>query len=572
MKKPLFTKTIQLMIWLMLMIAVIGLVLGHRLMLYYFEKEKEDITNGIRQYFELNDNSFRQLNQELLFIAANDANVKGLTSMENVQEPDYKALLNYNIDVAAVQMRLQNIVSVYGNKYYVWLYEAKSDTFIDYGNNDYKLRTDFREIIGKQIEEKNIKLSQNGRWFIEEQRYICSTLRFGNVYIGTWIDLEDYLDNIMKLKISPSFMVSILDQDENPVRNKRYLYGDITDIDDMESGEKGLSNFTIKEKGAKSDFSIVIRIYQKWYENSHFLQMVLVLVSLGFLLVVLSFSVYLRNKVLHPILRFYNQIAANSGIQKINVNEGVVELDEAARMLNVLIDEVHALELDNYVQKTKRQEAELGFAQQQIRPHFFINCLNVIYSMAQLNKKQNIQDLCVDISDYMRLLFQANTDLVPVLQELDMIDKYLKVMNSVYGQDFMYSLTKECELAGDIMPPLLIQTFVENSIKHGGKEERLFISVVIKKECSVNTNKLCISIQDSGIGFPEEVLEKLNRGEEIQKTAGHQIGIQNVLQRLKLIYETDYELLFQNLGSGAKVTIRIPERKAEAVKDEYPGG
>ncbi|WP_270560334.1 sensor histidine kinase [Eisenbergiella tayi] len=572
MKKPLFTKTIQLMIWLMLMIAVIGLVLGHRLMLYYFEKEKEDITNGIRQYFELNDNSFRQLNQELLFIAANDANVKGLTSMENVQEPDYKALLNYNIDVAGVQMRLQNIVSVYGNKYYVWLYEAKSDTFIDYGNNDYKLRTDFREIIGKQIEEKNIKLSQNGRWFIEEQRYICSTLRFGNVYIGTWIDLEDYLDNIMKLKISPSFMVSILDQDENPVRNKRYLYGDITDIDDMESGEKGLSNFTIKEKGAKSDFSIVIRIYQKWYENSHFLQMVLVLVSLGFLLVVLSFSVYLRNKVLHPILRFYNQIAANSGIQKINVNEGVVELDEAARMLNVLIDEVHALELDNYVQKTKRQEAELGFAQQQIRPHFFINCLNVIYSMAQLNKKQNIQDLCVDISDYMRLLFQANTDLVPVLQELDMIDKYLKVMNSVYGQDFMYSLTKECELAGDIMPPLLIQTFVENSIKHGGKEERLFISVVIKKECSVNTNKLCISIQDSGIGFPEEVLEKLNRGEEIQKTAGHQIGIQNVLQRLKLIYETDYELLFQNLGSGAKVTIRIPERKAEAVKDEYTVG
>lgn len=372
MKKPLFTKTIQLMIWLMLMIAVIGLVLGHRLMLYYFEKEKEDITNGIRQYFELNDNSFRQLNQELLFIAANDANVKGLTSMENVQEPDYKALLNYNIDVAAVQMRLQNIVSVYGNKYYVWLYEAKSDTFIDYGNNDYKLRTDFREIIGKQIEEKNIKLSQNGRWFIEEQRYICSTLRFGNVYIGTWIDLEDYLDNIMKLKISPSFMVSILDQDENPVRNKRYLYGDITDIDDMESGEKGLSNFTIKEKGAKSDFSIVIRIYQKWYENSHFLQMVLVLVSLGFLLVVLSFSVYLRNKVLHPILRFYNQIAANSGIQKINVNEGVVELDEAARMLNVLIDEVHALELDNYVQKTKRQEAELGFAQQQIRPHFLL--------------------------------------------------------------------------------------------------------------------------------------------------------------------------------------------------------
>ncbi len=81
MKKPLFTKTIRLLIWLMLMIAVIGLVLGYRLMLFYFVHEKEDITLGVGQYFELNDNRFRQLNQELLFIAANDASVKSKASL-----------------------------------------------------------------------------------------------------------------------------------------------------------------------------------------------------------------------------------------------------------------------------------------------------------------------------------------------------------------------------------------------------------------------------------------------------------------------------------------------------------
>lgn len=560
MKKPLFTKTIRLLIWLMLMIAVIGLVLGYRLMLFYFVHEKEDITLGVGQYFELNDNRFRQLNQELLFIAANDASVKGLTSMGNVKEPDYKSLLNYNMDVSAVQMRLQNIVSVYGNQYYLWLYEAKSDTFIDYGENDYQQRMAFRQLIDQQITEKNIKISQNGRWFIEAQQYVCSTLRFGNVYIGVWVDLDDYMADIMELNLSSSFTVSVLDENDNHVRIKSFNYGQVTDLDAWESGENE-SAFTVTEKGSKSDFSVIIRIYQKWYENSYFLQIVLVLVSLGFLLVIISFSAYLRKKVLAPVLRFYNQIAANTGSRNLSVNEDLVELDEAARMLKSLMDEVHALELDNFVQKAKRQDAELGFAQQQIKPHFFINCLNVIYSMAQLNKKENIQELCVDISDYMRLLFQANSDLVPVIQELDMVDKYLKVMKSVYGQEFMYSLTQECELTDEVMPPLLIQTFVENAIKHGESEERLSIGVSIEKESGAG--RMCICIQDSGVGLPPEMTEQLNRGEVPQKKGGHQIGIKNVLQRLRLVYGADYELHFQNMESGTRVTVRIPERKAE---------
>lgn len=558
MKKPLFTKTIRLLIWLMLMIAMIGLVLGYCLMLFYFAHEKEDITQGVRQYFELNDNRFRQLNQELLFIAANDTSVKGLSSMGNVIEPDYKTLLDYNMDVSAVQMRLQNIVSVYGNSYYVWLYEARSDTFIDYGDNDYQHRMAFRKIIEEQIAGKNIKTSQNGRWFIEAQQYVGSTLRYGNVYIGVWIDLDDYMADIMELNLSSSFAVSLLDQNDNPVRIKSYFYGEIKELEIIENVNNESAYFTITEKGSKSDFSIVIQIYQKWYENNYFLQIVLVLVSLGVLLAIISFSAYLRKKVLWPVLHFYNQIAASTGSSSLSVSEDLVELDEAARMLNTLIDEVHTLELDNYVQKTKRQEAELGFAQQQIKPHFFINCLNVIYSMAQLNKKQNIQELCVDISDYMRLLFQANTDLVPVMQELDMIDKYLKVIQNVYGQDFMYSLEQECELAEDVMPPLLIQTFVENAIKHGESEEQLFIWVVIQKESAGDTDRLCIWIQDSGIGFPPGMTEQLNRGEVPHKQGGHQIGIKNVLQRLKLVYGEDYELKFENLEKGTRVTVKIP--------------
>ncbi len=557
-KKAVFTRSIQLMIWMLVMISVIGFLLGQWLMRFYLDREQETIRGNIHRFIELNDNKYRQLNQELLYIAANDSNVKAIAAMAENENPDYRELLNYNINLSQVKSRLQNVVSVYGSEYYVWLYEARTGTFIDFGAGDFAEKTEFRELIGQQTKEEAIPLSQNGKWFIMDGKYICTSLRFANVYIGTKVETDAYLNSIMKMKMTPCYLAGILDEDGRVVCAKQYDHGLITDVENME-GDGVRYQLTIREQGEKSNFTILFRIQQKWYENANILQMAVIAASLVILSVIIFYSVYLRKKVLRPILNFYHEITSYTGLTKISVTEDVAELDSVAGMLNNLLDEVHKLELDNYEQKTKRQEAELGFAQQQIRPHFFINCLNVIYGMAQLNQKENIQELCVDISDYMRILFAENKDLVSMSQELDMIDKYLSVMGRVQGQKLTYTLQKNCSLEGAVMPPLLIQTFVENSIKHGEQEEETRICVTI--DAVKEQGALTIEIQDSGVGFSDEVLEKLKRGEPLHKRAGYQIGISNVIQRLKLLYGDDWELVFCNNSQGAKVRVRIPDRR-----------
>lgn len=555
-KKAVFTRSIQMMIWMLVMISVIGFLLGQWLMRFYLDREQEAIRGNIHRFIELNDNKYRQLNQELLYIAANDSNVKAIAAMAENENPDYRELLNYNINLSQIKSRLQNVVSVYGSEYYVWLYESRSKTFIDCGVGDFAEKTEFRELIGQQTREAAIPLSQNGKWFIMDGKYICTSLRFANVYIGTKVETDAYLNSIMKMKMTPCYLAGILDEDGRVVCAKRYDRGLITNIENMDEDDMSYQ-LTIREQGEKSNFSIVFRLQQKWYENANILQMAVITVSLMILSVIILYSVYLRKKVLRPILNFYHEITSYTGLARISVTEDVAELDSVAGMLNNLLDEVHKLGLDNYEQKTKRQEAELGFAQQQIRPHFFINCLNVIYGMAQLNQKENIQELCVDISDYMRILFAENKDQVLLLQELDMIDKYMSVMGKVQGQKLTYVLQKKCGLQGVVIPPLLIQTFVENSVKHGQQEEEIRICVSI--DCDEQERMLTVEIQDSGAGFSDEVLRKLKCGEPLHKRVGYQIGISNVIQRLKLLYGENWELLFCNNSQGANVRIRIPD-------------
>lgn len=555
-KKAMFTRSIQIMIWLLVMISVIGFALGQWLMRFYLNREQETIEETIHRFIELNDDKYRQLNQELLYIAANDSNVKAIAGMAGEGNPDYRQLLNYNINMSQIKSRLQNVVSVYGSEYYVWLYEARSGSFVDFGEGDFAEKTEFREEVERQLDEKEITLSQNGKWFIMDEKYVCTSLRFANVYIGTRMEIDAYLNSVMKLNVGSCYLAGIVDEDGRVVCAKKFDHGAITNVENIE--EDGMNyHLTIREQGEKSNFSILFRLRQNWYENAYVLQMAVIIASLVTLTLIVLFSFYLKRKVLSPILTFYREITSYSGLSAIRATENVAELDLVAGMLNNLLDEVQKLELDNYEQKTKRQEAELGFAQQQIRPHFFINCLNVIYGMAQLNQKENIQELCVDISDYMRILFAENKDQVPVLKELDMIDKYMSVMGKVQGQKLTYVLQKKCGLQGAVMPPLLIQTFVENSVKHGQQEEEIWICVTI--DCDGQEQMLTVEIQDSGVGFSEEVLTKLKCGEPLHKRAGYQIGISNVIQRLGLLYGDQWDLVFCNNSQGALVRIRIPD-------------
>ena len=541
------------MIFLMFLLAVISLILGQFAIRSSYKNESERIEKNARQYFDMYNKSLKQLNAELLFVAINDANVKKLTYFGEDWQRDSKTILDYYFTRADIKAQLKKIVTIYGSEYYLWLYESNTDSYIDYGINDYSYRERFKETIHDQLAVDSVLLTQSYKWSVMDENYICTAFRYGTVYIGAWISIDDYFSNIMKQPISSDYIVSMYDNRSSLIRSSENRNNVISVLDKNDAPDIDDYTIVIDEKDIDNDFTIKIKCLHKWYENNDITQMIIILISLTILLSTFLFALYLYRHILQPIIGFYNQIAVYSGKQKLRADSRVVELDSAANMLNLLMDEIHTLELEKYKQKIKLKEVELGFVQQQARPHFYINCLNVIYGMAQLNLKDGIQELCINISDYMRYLFRKNMELVPVIQELDMINKYLNVVSEIYDQNFIYEANVDADMDSIAMPPLLIHTFVENSIKYGCCDD----SLSLKVDVHIREQYLYISIQDSGIGFPPDILEAFRQKKIISKS-GHKIGIMNVQLRLSLLYRDDHSLSLENNENGAAVFIKIP--------------
>lgn len=559
-RKPVFTKAIQLLICLLIGISVIGLLLGQVLVSNYRNNAFQSSENAIRKYVEIYNNTFSQLNQELQYLAMSDSNIQRLSERDAQDTPE-QALIHHNLEKMRVLNRLNSVANVYGTQYSIWVYDTKSGSLVNYGKNDYASRMEFYRQLQEQIDSGELTVSKSGQWYVSNNQYLCTAFHYRNIYIGAWLCLQDYVQDIVEQDFASFYSVELRDKDGIVLQALENREGKIQSREDEVS--KGLVSYTFSVNEMQSEVELDFSIRQNWYENGNLLQVVIVVMALAVLIAVLLFAVYVKNRILQPILQFYNQIVDGDGKQAFEISEQAVELDKAAELLNHLSEEVQNLQLKQYRQQIQIQKAELGFAQQQIRPHFFLNCLNVIYSMAQLNQKENVQEMCVNISEYLRLLLGCNSGFLPLKKELELTESYLQITQKVYGQTFGYRIERDCEIEEVEVPPLMIQTFVENSIKYGEKEAGIFIQIGIHKCIQAEDERLCVEIQDNGVGFDEKILQGIQDGTYQSMRNGYQIGIGNIRQRMDLLYHGNYHMEIGNNETGAIVKIDIPMNRSE---------
>ena len=205
----------------------------------------------------------------------------------------------------------------------------------------------------------------------------------------------------------------------------------------------------------------------------------------------------------------------------------------------------------------------LAVLQLQIRPRFFLNCLNTIYSMAQTQLYEEIMKMSMITSNYFRYIFQNTQDLVPVKNELEHIKNYMEIQKMRYGDTFSYEIHAEEGTENIRIPPILIQTFIENAIKHSNTFDE---PIIIRTDIAWMTaggnshENIQIQVMDTGCGFSEDILQSLNSAIPLEPQNGHRIGITNAIQRLNLLYgQGEAVITFSNLPSGgACVTILLP--------------
>lgn len=199
--------------------------------------------------------------------------------------------------------------------------------------------------------------------------------------------------------------------------------------------------------------------------------------------------------------------------------------------------------------------AEYKALRAQIEPHFLFNALNTIASFCRTNPVR-ARELILDLSNYFRQTLNRREDFVTMRREISFLNSYLSIEKARFGNRLAINIDIPDELQDAKMPAFVLQPLVENSIKHGILPKADGGSVTVKAEFL--GEDIGISVEDDGVGMNVDKVEEV-------KTFWPGIGLDNVNERLKLIYPNNYGLEISSVkGSGTKVNFKIKREVMEA--------
>ena len=191
-------------------------------------------------------------------------------------------------------------------------------------------------------------------------------------------------------------------------------------------------------------------------------------------------------------------------------------------------------------------EQQLEYLRYQINPHFFMNTLNNIHALVDIDSEK-AKDTILELSRMMRfVLYEGNKQSVPLSRELDFIRHYVALMQLRYTDKVRIDLDLPSEVQDRQIPPLILITFIENAFKHGVSYQH---ESFVEMKVSVEGDELHFTCRNSKAGASPNPPEQ-------GKTGG--VGLANVRKRLNLLYGENYSLRIHNVADVYSVELAIP--------------
>lgn len=273
------------------------------------------------------------------------------------------------------------------------------------------------------------------------------------------------------------------------------------------------------------------------------------------------------NRLLLPMKQFVGSLKNTEEEQWINENgdNNILELEMASKEFKGLLRKIKALKIDIYEKELEKQKTELETMQMQIRPHFYLNCLNLIHSMADMGQRQEIIGLTKMLSDYMRYVMRDAHAMTTLEDEVGFVRNYVQIQQIRYGKEaFSFEVIMDQGMEEYKVPAMLVHNFVENAVVHTvSLDSYVEITLYVVLERYEDGKYLYLCISDTGGGFPEKILEAARSEKPVYYDGRKHIGISNSVKRLRLLYGERAKISFSNMdeGYGAVVEVRIPAQK-----------
>lgn len=239
------------------------------------------------------------------------------------------------------------------------------------------------------------------------------------------------------------------------------------------------------------------------------------------------------------------------------------ELVAIRTALEHLVEQKVRLTRENEDRIQEKNHAMLQYYQLQTRSHFFLNCLKSIYSMTEKGQTEKTKRMILCFSNHLRYIFHDTLSLVTLESELAEVGDYYQIIQLDRQTPVLLDVEVPDELMCCRVPPLTIQTFVENSYKYNNDGSKL-LRFRIQADRIVLDGKtyLRLRLSDNGKGYSQEVLDSLEDIGEVFET--HHVGIKNLRRRIGILFDGDYQIAFRNGHDGGAVTvIYLPIEKGE---------
>lgn len=219
----------------------------------------------------------------------------------------------------------------------------------------------------------------------------------------------------------------------------------------------------------------------------------------------------------------------------------------------------YLLNLENSVQRQKElNETQIRMMQAQLNPHFLYNTLDSMKWLGVTHGVPKVATLATNLATILRASISEG-EFVTLQQELELIERYIDIQSIRFEDRFTCEIDIDDKFQSCLVPKLVLQPLVENSIIHGleGRDDG-YIKVSAEEQDSV----LVLTVSDNGRGIPEEILEKINSSDEL-KPGGH-LGLYNVDRIIRLHYGDQYGISAENVpGEGSRVQLRLPIQREE---------
>lgn len=286
------------------------------------------------------------------------------------------------------------------------------------------------------------------------------------------------------------------------------------------------------------------KLFTEWRNSKNFTILLLMIMIIIIYMVGRIFSRYITNNI-ENIIKLQGEIGTGDFIVEVkdqyvddemgqlqkslnkmqkNIKHKIDSLNEKALMQQRLYRE----ELLNMQMQKELNEAKYAMLQSQINPHFLFNTLNIISRKAMFKKSEETVELINALSQLFRHSLIDVSKKVTLQKELDIIQEYLYIQKTRFGDRLEIEFINEAQNSKYIMvPPLILQPIVENAIIHGIEklEENGKISIIVGEDIK----NIDVVISDNGPGISADKLKLIQSDLFMQES----IGLKNVKQRMK---------------------------------------